>query len=130
VITLPYAAYDTSMELELPRVDPGNVGGAALLPRQDASAVCVRAVLLDDYRWLTTPVSFIKIDTQGCDGSALCGLEQTLRIDRPVVVFEWDETLAKPHLRTLAGTRHFLATLNYTVHEWPSHPGNYLALPH
>jgi FkbM family methyltransferase len=39
----------------------------------------------------TRPISLIKVDAQGCDLRALRGLRQTIRRDRPLILFEFEE---------------------------------------
>lgn len=133
VVVLPVAAYDRQTLLRWTvEYNPQDSGGAALQPavpgpfREDL----IQAAPLDDYRYLFGEgVSLIKVDAQGSDLRALEGLEQTILKDYPVIVFEWEAELAKAHGDTLEQAKQFLDTFGYSVHEWPSHPNNYLALP-
>jgi FkbM family methyltransferase len=132
VVTLQVAGYDHTTTLGVPEVDPGNQGGTPLyvLPKYDTViAQTVKAEPLDHYRYLYgSHVSLIKIDAQGCDGAALFGLQQTIKRDHPAIVFEWEPPLAVPHGHDLVDTIAMLNSLGYTVHEWPSHSWNYLAI--
>lgn len=127
VVPMKLAAYSHRTTMHAEPLDPGNWGGTALTPQPKGE---VRAAPLDDFRFLFGDrVSLVKVDTQGCDARVLYGLGQVLRQDRPVVVFEWERELAKAHGDTLVELVEWLAELHYDTHEWPSHPGNYLALP-
>ena len=53
----------------------------------------VRARALDSFQ--LADVGLIKIDVQGADGEVLAGARDTLARCRPVVVFEWEELLAR-----------------------------------
>lgn len=138
VVTIEVAAYHRRTRLGLPQIDPGNTGGTALyLDGEEISPgvytvadLTVEARPLDEYYFLWhRGVSLVKIDAQGCDGRALQGLAQTLTTFYPVVVFEWETDLARPHGISLTGAINWLTERGYTVHEWPSHPNNFLALP-
>lgn len=127
VIVLPVAAYDQRATLNwtIPYV-PRDSGGAALCKDVGGD---IEAARLDDYMDLYgVGVSLIKIDAQGCDGRALVGLQMTIEKWHPVIVFEWEEELAKAHQDTLADTIAWLARRGYMVREWPSHPHNFLAV--
>lgn len=131
VVPIEVAAYHRCTSLVVVDHDPRNVGGTALRPldEHEAPTRCIPAVCLDQYQWLAPHVSLIKIDTEGCDGVALRGLEQTIARDHPAIVFEWEATLALPHGYTLGDALAWLrGAWGYTVHEWPSQPGNYLAV--
>lgn len=132
VVTLPLAAYNKATTLWYGQLDPGNLGGTALVPAggMDTTAPlgCV-AGPLDDYRHLYGDrVSLIKIDAQGCDGAAIVGLVKTIKRDRPAIVFEWEADLAAAHGYTLKQTRDTLSSWGYSVQPWPSHANNYLAV--
>ena len=127
VVPLEVAGYSQAVLLGVGPFDPGNWGGTTLGVASDQR---VRGCGLDAYQFLYGErVSLIKIDAQGCDGEVIFGLKATLERDHPVIVFEWEADLAKPHPNSLAQVRFLLEGLGYQVHEWPSHPGNYLALP-
>jgi Methyltransferase FkbM domain len=126
VIPLCVAGYGQQQALTAGPLDPGNWGGRTVLPQ----AGPIMGEPLDTYRFLFGQrVSLIKIDAQGCDGQVLRGLEKTIKRDHPVIIFEWDEGLAAPHGISLEDTKRFLSELGYTVHEWPTHGWNFLALP-
>jgi FkbM family methyltransferase len=129
VILLPVAAYD-QVALLRPVVTPHNLGGGEVLCASTPDGERVTAVPLDRFQWLYgSRVSLIKIDAQGCDGAVIRGLEQTIARDHPVIVFEWEVTLALRLGDTLEATQAWLRDRGYATHEWPSHPNNYLALP-
>lgn len=127
VIPLEIAAYSHACRLGHDVLDAGNWGGTALTPT-DLGLIHARA--LDAYQYLYGDrVSLVKIDAQGCDGVVLMGLQQTIERDHPVIVYEWETPLAIPHGLTDYTVESWLRGLGYTVHEWPTHPHNYLALP-
>lgn len=129
VLPLQIAGYYRVQQLVLGALDPGNWGGTALLASTDGER-SILGVPLDQFSWVFgSRVSLIKVDAQGCDGAVLSGLKDTLKRDRPVIVFEWEADLAKPHGYELVGTVTWLNSLGYDVHEWPTHKNNYLALP-
>lgn len=133
VVVVPVAAYDRKATLTwtVP-YSPKDSGGAALAPPPEGPVLSehIPAAPLDDYRYLFGDrVSLIKVDAQGCDGAALRGLAATIQIDRPAIVFEWEEHLAPAHGYTLRETQDWLQSLRYHLAEWPSHPNNFLALP-
>ena len=130
VIVVPYAAYSRPVLLRLPPLDATNLGGTALTPQLTAACARVDAMVLDNLQplWNQHGVSLIKIDTQGCDGAVIYGLEQTIERWHPTIVFEWEEELAKPHGHTLAGVAAFITSRQYDLIRWPSHPDNYVAI--
>lgn len=132
VIPLNIAAYAGRESLWAEPLDPGNWGGRALIPDPGLTreGQYVPGYALDDYQFLFGQrVSLIKIDAEGCDGAVIEGLGVTIHRHAPVVIFEWDEVRAVPHGRTLADVLAAFASFGYRVHEWPTHPHNYLALP-
>lgn len=134
VIPLEVAGYNHLAFLTAPTFDAGNWGGTALQMEPSGwigpTQQPVRATPLDQYWYLwQSGLSLIKIDAQGCDGAVIFGLLQTLATHRPVVVFEWEAGLAQPHGITLEEVLLHFKAISYTVHEWPTHKNNYLALP-
>ena len=139
VVLLPIAGYDRFIEMESRDFSRRNIGGASVVPAYSLSTENdkevpvvpnLTAAPLDAFNYLFgNAVSFIKVDGQGCDGAVLMGLEHTIRRDKPVIVFEWEERLAGAHGYTLAQIYDWLEGLGYKVNEWPSHPSNHLALP-
>lgn len=127
VIPLEVAAYDRLGLLTAPpQLDHGNLGGTALAFLADGT---IPAFPLDRYAWLFgRQVSLIKIDAQGCDGAAIMGLSETIQTHHPAIVFEWEAGLALPHGYPLTAILGYLVAWGYEVHEWPSHPNNYLAV--
>ncbi len=127
VVLLEIAAYDHGCRMRVDAYDPTNPGGASVVPDPEGG---IQAAPLDDFRFLWEGgLSLVKIDAQGCDGRVLRGLQQSIAIYRPTIVFEWDATLAKVHGDELADTLAWLDRRAYEVHPWPTHPDNYLALP-
>jgi FkbM family methyltransferase len=129
VIPVQVAAYDKScwMALAAP-IDPGNVGGTALVPNPIAVDGILGERLDVVLAYLWSNVSLIKIDAQGCDGAAIVGLRDTIKKYHPAIVFEWEADLAAQHRYTLDDIIERLGLLQYEVHEWPTHPNNYLAV--
>ena len=60
-------------------------------------------------------VSLIKVDAQGCDLRALRGLRQTIRRDRPLIVFEFEEAAASWHGDDWDDYEQFFAREGYGV---------------
>ena len=90
----------------------------------------ISAVTLDSF--VLEDVGFLKIDCQGADGEVLLGAVDTIARCRPVVVFEWEEQLARSHSRTLAQTRQTLVELGYRLDILRDHNGkqiDYVAMP-
>jgi len=131
VITIPVAAYSRSTYLELAAsIDPHNSGEATLVPTGAPSDTLIQAEPLDTYLPLYgEKVSLIKIDAQGCDFHALQGLETTIALHRPAIVFEWDPKRAVAHNVNWNDVAQFLNRLCYSCVRWPSHPDNFLAVP-
>jgi FkbM family methyltransferase len=135
VIPLELAAYDKpGGARQIGELDPGNWGGTAFSPLSTEYVLdegAIPALPLDHLQWLCgARVSLVKIDAQGADGRILLGMTQLLKRDRPVVVFEWEPALVDRHFLSWDAIWRFLIMdVGYSVHEWPSQPGNYLALP-
>lgn len=130
VIPLKAAAYGRCQLLRPTPLAPGNWGGRALRAAQPLDPDVIVGIPLDRYRFLFGErVSLIKIDAEGCDGQVLAGLMGTICKDKPVVIFEWDAEAAVPHQIALSDAISTLKAYGYDVHEWPTHPNNYLALP-
>lgn len=137
VIPLEVAGYSERQLLIPVGFDPANTGGTALRPFQitdpqeprDAQGA-LQGKPLDDWQYLWSGgLGLVKIDAQGCDGRVLRGLRETLAQHRPVVIFEWEEALAGVHGDRLEDTLDWLQVQGYQVHQWPSHPGNWVAIP-
>lgn len=131
VIPLQIAAYDRKCFLAYSALDAGNWGGTAFRPVDQADRLRgeVPAVALDQLAWLFADrVSLIKIDAQGCDGRILLGLSATILRDHPAIVFEWEAQLVGAHGVTFEAVVGLLEPLGYAIHEWPTHPNNYLAV--
>lgn len=129
VIPVETAAYDRPCRMVLAaKIDPGNLGGTALIERQGGP---IAAEPLDCCQHLWGDrLSLIKIDAQGCDGAALMGLQLTLRRHHPVIVFEWEADLAQAHGYTLKQVCAYLEAEGYHAPQlWPCYANNYLVLP-
>ena len=90
----------------------------------------ISAVTLDSFA--LEDVGFLKIDCQGADGEVLLGAVDTIARCRPVVVFEWEEQLARSHSRTLVQTQQTLTELGYRLEILRDHNGkqvDYVAMP-
>lgn len=72
-----------------------------------------RARALDSFD--LADVGLIKIDVQGADGEVLAGARKTLERCRPVVVFEWEELLARNFGVSFQTLTESLKDLNYSV---------------
>lgn len=129
VIPLEVAAWDHSCRLgPATPFDPDNMGATALVEQAGGG---IQAAPLDswDHLWNHGTLSLIKIDTQGSDFRVLRGLGRTLRVHRPVIVFEWEAGLAQVHGHTFGDATGWLAEQGYTVLPWPCYANNFLARP-
>ncbi|MBZ0268349.1 FkbM family methyltransferase [bacterium] len=63
----------------------------------------------------------LKIDCQGADGEVILGAAETIRRCRPVVVFEWEDVLARNHSAGLDDVRGLLADCSYELAELHRH---------
>lgn len=127
VIPVEVAAWHRRARLSLAApIDPGNLGGTALV--EDDPAGLIQGGPLDDLHalWIGG-VSLIKIDAQGSDFAALQGLAQTIDLHHPTIVFEWEAGLAQVHGHTLPQVEQWLAARGYQLTPWPCYANNYLA---
>lgn len=74
-------------------VDEDNVGGAHVTREGEAANVVIELRRLDDVAAVREArVGFIKIDVEGHELAALRGAEQVIDTQRPIVMFEQDES--------------------------------------
>lgn len=112
----PVAAYDRITTLSFaPQNDVTDPGAWGFIEQGDLGQEGVVGLRLDPYIPSTQHVSLIKCDAQGADLRALKGLEQTIRRCRPLIVFEWEEQMAKWQGDLWAHYRDFFDLLNYSV---------------
>lgn len=110
----PVAAYATTTALRFAqRNDPSDPGSWGFNPHDAGQAVA--AVCLDDYLPPVAPIALIKCDAQGADLQALQGLARTIRRARPLILFEWEATLAQDQGSTWEDYLRFFHNLDYTV---------------
>jgi len=113
------AAWDsTGKQLVFPEPDFshfGSWGSFGVAPKAESGRT-VTSVKIDDLVG-DRAVGFIKIDTQGSDLAVLRGAESTLRADKPVVVFEYEEQFQAEFGTSLEQYMEFLASVDYRVRE-------------
>ena len=89
----------------------------------------VQGMPVDDLIQADLPVTFIKVDVQGCDLPALRGLARTIRRCRPLIVFEYEMGLSIGHGDTWQDHLDFFAGLDYAVQRIREDLGDYVARP-
>jgi FkbM family methyltransferase len=80
----------------------------------------------------TGTLDFIKIDAQGCDGHVLLGSRELLTSYHPLIVFEWEHTLALRHALSIADVEDYLHALGYrlrALHRHNDKQVDYVATP-
>jgi len=63
----------------------------------------------------------LKVDCQGADGEVLMGAMETIRRCRPVILFEWEDVLARNHSVSLDDVRDALEGCGYELAELYRH---------
>lgn len=126
------AAYSRRCLMEVPTFEReasrDNPGGTLILPCPMGP---IQGYVLDEWIEPSSKVCLIKSDAQGSDLRALKGLEETIRRDRPPILFERDDRLAGFHGDTWQDHLDFFAKLDYQLEE-QTHLGysnNFVALP-
>ena len=87
----------------------------------------IKGVALDDLEF-TTPVSFIKVDVQGADLSAMKGAMNLIARDRPAIVFEYEDDLSLKFGYSSNDYRSFIEEIGYKIER--QFYSDYLILPH
>lgn len=87
------------------------------------------SVKIDDLIYKHEVVSFIKVDAQGQDLNALLGLRETIDRDKPAIVFEYEEGLAKLVGQTWFDYMSFLDDINYSAESVKGWENNFICLP-
>lgn len=104
----------------------GNFGGVSILEpyeRQFAAALCdIDVVTIDGIQlYEPEPVSFIKMDIEGCEQAALDGAVETVRRWKPILFVEVDHHLTdRPHL---------IASIEALGYVCTQRTGNVLGMP-
>lgn len=78
---------------------------------------------------LEEPVTFIKIDAQGCDLRVLYGLQEIIARWRPLIVFEWEAGFVGWHGDRWELVDAWAAPLRYDVERITPHYWDYVARP-
>lgn len=126
------AAYSRDCTMEIPQyeIEPGrlNPGGTAIVPCEFGP---IQGYALDRLVEPGSKVCLIKSDAQGSDLHALMGLAETIKRDRPPILFEFEDRLAKLHGHTWGDHLKFFSDLDYTLEEQAhlGYPNNFVALP-
>lgn len=129
VVCLQVAAFDRPGSMTL--VDPAWIGwpipdpltledcphpaSIAFVPTTQPAPLVVSGIPLDVYFPEGARVSLIKVDVQGCDLRALEGLRRTITRDRPLIVFEFEESASAWQGDTWEDYLRFFGGLNYSV---------------
>lgn len=92
-------------------VEPGNLGGSSLITDQSGPSVDVEVRRLDDED--VGKIALIKIDVEGFETRVLQGAEATIKMHRPVVVFEQH---ARDFGENGSSAINFLTGLGYRIH--------------
>lgn len=124
------AAWDKSgIVVAYPEQDSGRYGSTGVLPHapDKVSQLPITTIALDDLN-RGDRVSAVKIDTEGADLIVLHGLEKTLRVWRPAVVFEFDRGGNRLGL-LWAEVIAFLDSVGYKIERAVQDQANWLALP-
>jgi FkbM family methyltransferase len=92
----------------------------------------LKGVVLDDLldQWELGPrFSLVKVDAQGCDLRALRGLRRTIRRDRPLVLFEFEEAASSWHgddwddyLQFFAREHYHITRIREDLWDYVAHP--------
>ena len=59
------------------------------------------------------PISFIKVDIQGCDLFALQGAKETILKNKPAIIFEYEEQFQEEFNTTFNDYVEFVKSINY-----------------
>ncbi|WP_061286660.1 FkbM family methyltransferase, partial [Herbaspirillum chlorophenolicum] len=72
----------------------------------------VKTITIDSLD-IQTPVSFMKVDVQGCDLFAMVGAKETIRRHQMPIIFEYEEQFQKEFNTTLQDYVDFVAAIGY-----------------
>jgi len=92
----------------------------------------LQGVVLDDYLdelQVVPRITLVKVDAQGCDLRALRGLRRTLRRDRPLVVFEFEQAASSWHGDDWDDYEQFFRREGYTIRRVRDDLWDYVATP-
>lgn len=81
----------------------------------DIETIEVETSTLDEFLEKETPIRFVKIDVEGAEFLVLKGAEQTLKIHRPVVVFEFGLGASDYYQSSEKELFAFFRALDYTL---------------
>jgi FkbM family methyltransferase len=72
----------------------------------------IETITIDSLQ-IKEPISFIKIDIQGCDLFALQGARETILKNKPVIIFEYEEQFQKEFKTSFNDYVEFVKSINY-----------------
>lgn len=137
VIAFPYAVYSKVIDMDIapqhlqdsscPAVNGPyntifNIAGISLQPKVDGS---IKSIVLDEYL-SNIAVDCLKIDAQGCDLHALQGAVNMISKYKPLIIFEFEESLAANHGHSFLDYQNFFKVHNYNIQDIGSH--NYIGI--
>jgi FkbM family methyltransferase len=75
---------------------------------------CGKSIIIDDL-FRREPVSVMKIDIQGADLHAMMGAKETIRKDRPAIIFEYEAGLSMELGHTWSDYLNFIEEIGYRI---------------
>jgi FkbM family methyltransferase len=104
----------------------GSSGNNSIVPRSESAVSHIGIIGTEEVSVATIdeliaagmiePPGLIKIDTEGFELAVLRGAEQTLREHRPVLIFEFDQTIAADSGTSLGDVERLLHSCDYTLY--------------
>lgn len=90
--------------------------GSYNLPLEATQGPEVTSVRIDDYTF-DRPVTFMKVDVQGCDLYAMRGAAETIRQHKMPILFEFEQRFQKEYDTTFQSYVDFVAEIDYRFEE-------------
>jgi FkbM family methyltransferase len=87
---------DKNAELPFHNQTTGNLGGGTFVHTQFPVSDVLPVRVGDEILAAVRGVDFVKVDVEGFEIQAIRGLGQTIRRDKPIIVFEYDELRGEP----------------------------------
>lgn len=121
VSVFPYALSNTNALVEFQWVKnaPAYSGlkkRSYAIKKPKIETIQVETRLLDDLQQASSPVHFLKIDVEGAEYLVLKGAENTLKTDRPFVLFEFGLGASDYYDSTAEELFHFFEGFNYKLY--------------
>ena len=104
-------------QLQLARYSGGASLASAVPPPDYTGAMPVKLVAVDDLiaEKRAVPPTFVKIDVEGAELEVLQGMEQTLRLYRPSILFEIDDSREERFQKKAEACSSYLQSFGYHV---------------